>query len=95
MKEEFCIMPENKFYSTTRYSNLHRHEVFFGVNRQKSIKYGLVVFLTPELHNLSKNGVHFNKKFDTYLKKLGQKTAMDYYNWSLEDFMKIFGRSYL
>lgn len=28
MKKEFCIMPENPFYSTYRKPYLHRHEVF-------------------------------------------------------------------
>ena len=93
--EEFCIMPENPYYSIARFSGLHRHEVFFGVNRQKSIKYGLVVFLTPELHNMSDKGVHFNKEFDLYLKKIGQEAAMKYYNWNKEDFIRIFGKNYL
>ena len=95
MKEEFCIMPENPLYSTVRYGNLHRHEVFFGSNRQKSIKYGLVVFLRPEMHNLSKSGVHFNRGFDLQLKIIGQKAAMQYYGWTTEEFIRIFGRNYL
>lgn len=95
MKEEFCIMPEHPLYSTVRYGNLHRHEVFFGSNRQKSIKYGLVVFLRPEMHNLSKNGVHFNRGFDLQLKIIGQKAAMHHYGWTTEEFIKIFGRNYL
>lgn len=88
-------MPENEFYSTERQYGLHRHEVFFGSNRQKSIKYGLVVFLTPEMHNMSNNGVHFNHEFDLYLKQIGQKTAMKYYNWDIDQFREIFGKNYL
>lgn len=94
-KQEFCIMPSSELYSTERYGNLHRHEIFFGKNRQNSIKYGLVVFLVPEMHNMSNKGVHFNHQFDLMLKQMGQKTAMDYYGWSVEDFIKIFGKSYL
>lgn len=94
-KKEFCIMPPSDLYSTERYGNLHRHEVFFGANRQKSIKYGLVVFLTPEMHNMSNYGVHFNRAFDLELKKIGQKAAMDYYGWDIEQFRGIFGKNYL
>lgn len=106
MNEEFCIIPEGhvvaknghiyRWYNR-RMRNLSRHEIFFGANRQKSIKYGLVVFIMPEDHNMSEYGVHGMKghSFDRYLKELGQKTAMDYYGWSEEDFIKIFGRSYL
>ena len=95
MCKEFCIMPSSELYSTERYGNLHRHEIFFGKNRQNSIKYGLVVFLTPEMHNMSNAGVHFNHSFDLKLKQIGQHAAMDYYGWSVKDFIKIFGKNYL
>ena len=88
-------MPESKLYSTVRYEGLHRHEVFYGTNRQKSIDYGLVVFLTPEMHNMSDYGVHFNKAFNDELRRIGQKAAMEYYGWSIQDFRNIFGANYL
>jgi hypothetical protein len=94
-KRELCIMPPSHLYSTERYGNLHRHEVFFGINRQKSIEYGLVVFLTPQMHNMSNRGVHFNRDFDLELKRIGQQAAMDYYGWTIEEFIKIFGKSYV
>ena len=94
-KKEFCIMPPSDIYSTERYGNLHRHEVFFGANRQKSIEYGLVVFLTPEMHNMSNYVVHFNRAFDLELKKIGQKAAMLAYHWTIDDFIREFGRNYL
>ena len=96
MKEEFCIMPESERYSTERFPNSARHEIFFGNgNRKKSIKYGLVVFLTHEMHNMSDKGVHFNQEFNQWLKKEGQKAAMDYYGWSTEKFREEFGKNYL
>lgn len=89
-------MPESHLYSTERFEGSHRHEVFFGsANRQKSIKLGLVVFLTPEMHNMSNYGVHFNKAFDNELKQIGQRAAMEHYDWSVEDFRREFGKSYL
>ena len=88
-------MPESEFYSTERREGLHRHEIFFGKNRQNSIKYGLVVFLTPEMHNMSNNGIHFNHEFDLMLKQIGQKAAMEYYGWDLKQFREIFGKNYL
>lgn len=86
-------MPENPLYSTRRFSNYHRHEVFYGPNRQNSIKYGLVVFLPPEAHNMSDMGVHFNKEFDLALKRLGQEAFERYYPDL--SFRKIFGKNYL
>ena len=86
------------YYSNQRYEGTHRHEIFFGTaNRKKSIKYGLVVFIKPEDHNMSEYGVHNRKghEFDMYLKKLGQERAMDEYAWTTEEFIDIFGKSYL
>lgn len=86
------------YYSNQRYEGTHRHEIFFGTaNRKKSIKYGLVVFIKPEDHNMSEYGVHNRKghEFDMYLKKLGQKRAMDEYAWTTDEFIEIFGRSYI
>lgn len=96
-KKEFCIMPPNLKYSTIRTPvYCHRHEVFFGTaNRQKSIRDGLVVFLTPEMHNMSDRGVHHNREFDLFLKRIGQHAWMDHYNKSTEDFIKEYGRNYL
>jgi hypothetical protein len=89
-------MPESELYSTERFEGSHRHEVFFGTgNRQKSIELGLVVFLTPAMHNMSNHGVHFNKAFDYELKQIGQRAAMDTYDWSIDDFRREFGRNYL
>ena len=90
-------MPPNPRYSTIRtYTHCHRHEVVFGEGRrQKSIDDGLVVFLTPEMHNASNRGVHFNREFDLYLKRIGEKAWMDYYGKTVEDFIKEYGVNYL
>lgn len=86
------------FYSNQRYDGTHRHEIFFGTaNRKKSIDYGLYVYLLPQDHNASIYGVHsrLGKDFNLYLKKKGQLQAMVTYNWTVDDFIKIFGKSYL
>lgn len=96
MKGEFSIMPPSPLYKTHRETGLVRHEVFFGTaNRKKSIELGLVVFLTPKMHNMSNEGVHFNREFDLKLKRIGQEVAMKYYNWSINDFIDEFGKNYL
>lgn len=105
---EKCIIPAGVFYSNNnkhmyrwasqRMSGLVRHEIFFGTaNRQKSIEYGLVVFIRPEDHNASSYGVHCinGHDFDDYLKKYGQYIAMQTYGWTTEDFTNLFGKNYL
>lgn len=63
LKTDFCIMPESTKYGTKRsrkYSE--RHEVYFGrAYRNKSIKDGLIVFLTEEEHK-GTYGVHGKKR---------------------------------
>ena len=66
LTKEHCY----RYYSERLYGTV-RHEIFFGTaNRKKSIKYGLVVFIRPEDHNMSEYGVHNRKghEFDMYLK---------------------------
>lgn len=96
IEKDFCIMPPNNLYEIKRTGNLKRHEVFFGSKqRQLSIKYGLVIFLTDERHNMSDEGIHFNKEFDLKVKIIAQKAFMSYYHKTEEDFIKIFGKSYI
>lgn len=105
-KKEYCIMSDGMFftkehcyrYYSERVYGTVRHEIFFGTaNRKKSIKYGLVVFIKPEDHNMSTYGVHGSKghEFDMYLKKMGQERAMDEYGWTTSEFIDIFGKNYL
>lgn len=97
MKEEFCIMPDNPpYWRNRREDGLHRHEVFFGTaNRQKSIRDGLVIFLTPELHNMSNKGIHFNKSFDISAKRSGERAWLNYYGKTIDDFIHEYGKNYL
>ena len=97
MKEEFCIMPDNPpYWRNHREDGLHRHEVFFGTaNRQKSIRDGLVIFLTPELHNMSNKEIHFNRNFDILAKRSGERVWLDYYGKTIDDFIHEYGKNYL
>jgi hypothetical protein len=96
-KVEFCIIPPGDFWTNERHSGLARHEIFFGTGfRQKSIRLGLVVFLTPEMHNSGPNDLHNNcHENDLILKRAGQRAAMDYYGWDIEEFIRQFGKNYL
>lgn len=73
---------------------IERHHVFGGACRKLSEKYGLVVDLCHYCHN-EKGGVHFNRELRERLQAQYQQAAMDRYGWSVEDFIKIFGRNYL
>lgn len=85
--------PECLVCLTTR--NLHRHHVYGGVGRRsKSEKYGCWVYLCARHHNMSNDGVHFNKELDLRIKRMCQKRWEDKYG-TREDFIKVFGSNYL
>lgn len=73
--------------------DLHKHHIFGGPNRKWSDKFGLWIWLCPKHHNMSDAGVHFNKPLDLQVKQIAQREFEDTYGH--EEFMKIFGRSYL
>ena len=75
-------------------TNLHRHHVFEGsANRKKSDQYGMVIDLCGRHHNLSSDGIHFNKDLDLKVKREYQKKFEEQYGH--EKFMEVFKRNYL
>lgn len=73
--------------------DLHEHHIFEGIaNRKLSEKYGLKVWLCSRHHNMSNEGVHFNKALENELKILGQRKFEETYE---ENFLKVFGRNYI
>lgn len=89
------LQNEKKCYVCRTTQNLHDHHIFFGTaNRKLSEKRGLKVWLCAAHHNMSNEGVHFNKKLDTLLKMEAQEYYEEHIG-SREDFRSEFGKSYL
>lgn len=83
-----------KCYVCGRTTNLHRHHVFEGsANRKKSEEYGMVIDLCGIHHNLSSDGIHFNKDLDLKVKREYQKKFEEKYGH--DKFMEVFKRNYL
>ena len=73
---------------------LHSHHIFEGTaNRRKSEQYGFKVWLCAPHHNMSNEGVHFNKEKDIRLKQMAQ-THFELQQ-SREVFIQEFGKSWL
>lgn len=72
---------------------LHKHHVFFGRLRKISERNGFTVWLCGPHHNLSRNGVHFNRDLDLDIKKITQKAYEQ--NHSRKEFMRLIGKNYL
>ncbi len=75
---------------------LEHHHVFGGANRKKSEKMGLVVLLCGDrCHRNGKQAVHRNAETMQKLHEWGQRKAMEENNWTVEDFRREFGKSYI
>lgn len=76
---------------------LERHHVFFGTaKRELSEKYGLTVYICANsCHKSGKFSVHKNSELNRVLQAKAQRIAMNYYKWSVDDFIHIFGKSYI
>lgn len=73
---------------------LHNHHIYYGsANRKISDKNGFTVWLCARHHNMSNEGVHFEKRKDIYLKEQCQKKYEE--SHSRADFMRLIGRNYL
>ena len=89
------LQSEKECYACGTTYNLHSHHVIYGTsNRKNSEKRGFKVWLCAYHHNMSNEGVHFNKQFDLVLKTKAQAYYEEHYG-SREDFVREFGRSYL
>ena len=88
------IQEQRECYVCKTTYNLHEHHIFEGTaNRKLSEKYGMKICLCGKHHNLSNEGIHFNKKLDLAVKQLAQKKFEETYKEL--NFIKIFGKNYL
>jgi 5-methylcytosine-specific restriction endonuclease McrA len=85
-------MVEGKCAICGRLGYMHIHHIFEGSLRKRSERYGMIVKLCPYCH-IGDNGVHLNEKKNRALKRAAQ--AKFEKTHSREDFIKLFGRSYL
>lgn len=75
---------------------LDTHHIFGGALRKKSDKLGLTVKLChSQCHLYGPDAVHNNKDTMRELHRYGQYKAMAKYGWSINDFIREFGRNYL
>ena len=98
------IVPNlNKCFVCGTDKDIHLHEVFYGSsNRKKSKEDGMVIPLCGPHHNLSSNGIHYNKILDEKVKKQAEKIWIKNYcdeelspAEKINSFIKRFGINYL
>ena len=75
---------------------LDTHHLFGGAFRSRSDKYGLTVRLCHNsCHIFGKYAAHHNADTMKRLRIYGQQKAMKEQGWSTEDFIRVFGKSYI
>lgn len=85
LQREECCLACHKTYP------LQTHHAIEGSRRRISDRYNLTVLLCPKCHMK----IHNNEKPNKELKEWAQKKAMEHYGWSEEDFINVFGKSYI
>lgn len=89
---DVSIMPPSTLYSTKKVKGTEKHHIFSGVaNRPKSEEYGLFIWLTLKQHDY----LHDHPKEMLGIKKEAQKSFMEHYNKTIDEFIEIFGKSWL
>ena len=92
MAEKCCFLCGRNGYAEP----LDRHHIFGGPNRKKSEHYGLVVYLChSSCHIFGKEAVHNNADNMLKVKQYGQRKIMQEQGWTVEDFIREFGKNYL
>ena len=74
---------------------IERHELFGGALRDKSKKYGLWANLCAVHHRTGKDAVHQSEKAARQIRSIGQKLAMAYYGWDMDEWMQRFYKNHL
>lgn len=96
MNRYSILQKEKRCYVCDTTSNIHLHHIMFGKNRKKADEDLLTVYLCRE-HHEGTNGVHGKNghELDLKLKKIAEQKWLKYYNKTIDDFIKKFGRNYL
>lgn len=88
------LQSQKECFVTHATEGLHKHHIYPGWGtRQICEREGFYIWLIPRLHNMSDEGIHFNKGFDLYVKRECQKKYEETH--TREEFMKLIGKNYL
>lgn len=89
------IQTENECFLCGKTAPLQLHHCIEGANRAAADKYGLTVLLCPDCHLYGARAVHRSSEVMRDMKKMAQKKAMGFYNWTVADWLEHFTKSYI
>lgn len=94
LKKGQSLLQENKeCFITERTDYLHKHHIYGGSNRTISEEEGFFIYLIPELHTTTAQGIHNDDEFLKAMKKICQHIYEE--NHTREEFIKLIGKSYI
>ena len=85
------IQDERVCYRCGKTENLHKHHALAGSYRGNAERLGLKIYLCPECHRF----VHDHEDIMKEYRKMAQLKAMEFYGWSVDDFIRKVGRSFI
>lgn len=91
---ESLISNERRCYATGRIDSLDRHHCFKSSRRKAAEKHGLWIYLTHDVHMAMHDHTPPYETLENDLKAVAQQAFEDN-GGTREDFMRIFGASYL
>ena len=71
--------------------NIHVHHIFGASNKGNSERYGFLVALRSDYHNMSDHGIHFDKALDLKYKRMCEDYWLKHYG-TQEEFIEVFGK---
>lgn len=92
-KKECYICAAYDLHNLRRYTGLHRHHIYAGVNRKTSEAEGFTCWLCQEHHTVGRSAVHNNIDMMRYLQMKCQEEYEKTH--SREEFMQLLHRNYL
>ena len=85
------IQDTRECYRCGKTEPLHLHHLLAGSYRGDAEKLGLKIYLCPECHRY----VHDHEKVMREYRKMAQMKAMEFYDWTVDEFISKIGRSFL
>ena len=72
-------------------ADIHIHHIFGASNKANSERYGFLIPLRADWHDMADYGIHFNKALDLKYKHLCQEYWLKHIG-TKDDFIQVFGR---
>jgi hypothetical protein len=72
-------------------AEIHIHHIFNAANKANSEKYGFIVPLRADWHDMASYGIHFDRELDLRMRRKCQNYWLEHYG-TQEEFISVFGK---